>query len=360
MPARLRHLSDPVERSQEIRQILRHFADLVKLQTKKMGQNRNNLNLSVVIVAQDEERTIGAVLDAVKDIASEIILVDSGSTDNTVEIAKAHGAACQYRAWQGYADQKNFAISQAKSSWILSLDADEILTEPLVAEIKDLLSSNQCEQYAGFTIPRILYIGNQPLKHGGFYPDAQLRLFKNGHGQFNDRIVHESIKVTGPVRQLINPMLHYAYPNLTAFAQAMDKYAHLSAQEFTKRYAPKINPEPALIGSKHSDPIRENEESLGAPASSRLQNPRQGDQTESSESPFIDLTPSYSLRWRTSKLNELLHPCWTFLYRYIGRAGFLDGTLGLKANLIYANYVQKKIKYLRESLTEDLWRGARQ
>jgi glycosyltransferase involved in cell wall biosynthesis len=251
-------------------------------------------SLSVVIVAQDEERTIGQVLDAVKPIASEIILVDSGSQDKTLEIAKSRGAVCYHQQWQGYAKQKNFAISLASDDWILSLDADEVLSDALANEIETVLSDSS-DQYEGYLIPRFLYIGNTALCHGGFYPDAQLRLFKRGKGQFKPRMVHESVFVDGRVGRLHEAMRHYAYPDFTAYEAAMDKYARLSAQEFAQR---------GEIG------------------------------------------------WRASRLNELVHPWWTFVYKFVFRGGFLDGEMGLKANWIYRDYVRKKISYLREAVTK--------
>lgn len=252
-------------------------------------------NLSVVIVAQDEEATIGAVIEAVKKIAHEIILVDSGSTDKTVEIARSHGAVCHHHAWEGYAAQKNFAISLAKAKWILSLDADEVLTEALAAEIEAIFALPESGQLDGYRIPRILYIGDTAITHGGFYPDAQLRLFQNGKGQVAPRMVHESVVVNGKIGQLKEPMLHYAYANFDEFESAMDKYARLSAQEF------------ALRGQ---------------------------------------------LGWRVSKINEWLHPWWTFFYKYVVRGGFLDGADGIKAHCIYRDYARKKITYLRELISK--------
>lgn len=247
--------------------------------------------LSVVIVAQDEERTIGRVIEAVKPIADEIVLVDSGSTDKTIEIAQGLGAHVQHQDWLGYAGQKNFAIDLAKNDWILSLDADEILTPELVAEIKQILSDPAATEYDGYKLPRVLYIGDTPVKHGGFYPDAQLRLIQRGKGRFNDRMVHEAIKVSGPVKMLNNCMLHYAYKDVAGFSAAMEKYAQLSAKEFAKRK---------------------------------------------------------KFGWKTHPVNEILHPAWTFLYRYFARGGLLDGALGLKLANIYSDYVRKKIRYLRE------------
>lgn len=249
------------------------------------------MSLSVVLVAQDEERNIARVLSAVKPIADEIVLIDSGSTDRTVEIAKELGAVCHYRQWAGFAEQKNYALSLATGDWVLSLDADEVLSPELVTEIKQLLASSSATEYDGYRIPRVLYIGDQPVRHGGFYPDAQLRLIKKGAGTFNDRLVHEAIKVNGPVGVLTNSMNHFAYATVDEFSNAMEKYARLSASEFAR-------------GRKFG--------------------------------------------WRCHPLNELVHPLWTFLYRYLGRGGVLDGTLGLNLANIYSGYVRKKIRYLRE------------
>lgn len=248
--------------------------------------------LSVVIVAKNEERTIGRVLDAVSAIANEMLVVDSGSDDKTIEIANAKGARVVHQDWLGYAGQKNFALSLAKSEWLLSLDADEIMTPEAVAEVKEIVSGETAGKCAGYKIPRVLYIGEHPVRHGGFYPDAQLRLIQNGKGKFRDRMVHERIFVDGAVGDLKHPMLHYSYRNVDEFTKAMDKYARLSAEQYRQD------------GSK---------------------------------------------KWRANPVNELLHPAWTFFARYILRLGFLDGKLGFELNMIYSNYVRNKIRYLRES-----------
>ena len=247
--------------------------------------------LSLVIVAQNEERTIGKVLDAAKPLCDEIILVDSGSTDRTKEISASYGARVVHQDWLGYGAQKNFAMGLAEGEWILSLDADEILTPPLVSEIKQSLSSSDALEFDGFKIPRLLFIGDKPVWHGGFYPDAQLRVIKNGAGMFNDRLVHEAIKVKGKTKTLKHHMQHYSYVNVEQFEAAMEKYARLHAQEFVKRTDKKKN---------------------------------------------------------VSHLNEMIHPMWTFFYRYVCRGGFLDGDLGIKLNLCYSSYVGRKIRYLRE------------
>ncbi len=251
-------------------------------------------SLSAVIIAQDEERTIARVLSAVKDLVSEIVLVDSGSSDRTKEIAGDFGARVIHQDWLGYAAQKNFALEQACGDWVLSLDADEIVTPELAAEISTLFSSAEYENWDGLKIARLMFVGEQAIAHGGFYPDAQLRLFRRGMGRFNDRLVHESVSLQGRVRQMKNHMLHLSYRDVEHFKTAHEKYARLAAQESLR--------------------------SGFRPA-------------------------------KASLLNLCLHPVWTFFYRFVWRMGFLDGQLGLEMNLAYSDYVRKKILYLRESVT---------
>ena len=247
--------------------------------------------LSVTIVARNEERTISDVLRSVADLADETVFLDSGSSDRTPEIAKQFGVRFYHQDWLGFAEQKNRAIDLATGDWILSLDADEVLTPALQKEIRDLLFQGIPEAIAGFRIPRVLFIGHTPVRGGGFYPDAQLRLIRRSRGRFAPRIVHESVRVDGQVRQLRHDMLHYAYRDVDEFAATMEHYARLSAQHY-----------------------------FG-----------QG-----------------STAWRASRLNEALTPAWTLLYRQLVRGGILQGPLCWRLNRIYAGYVQKKIRYLRE------------
>lgn len=253
--------------------------------------------ISVVIVAKNEEKKIGMVLDAVQSIADEIIVVDSGSTDKTVSVAESHGARCLFQEWLGYAAQKNFAIDLAASDWVLSLDADEVLTPELQKEILKLKITGEINQFDGYKLPRILLIGNKPVRFGGFYPDAQLRLIKKGRGQFNNRMVHEAIKISGPVRTLHNHMLHYGYNTVEEFSQAMEKYARLSAEEYKKQRA---------SGGEHRDKYN-------------------------------------------NAFACFARPIWTFAYRYLLRGGIMDGVLGLQLALEYSIYVNKKIQYTRSN-----------
>jgi len=249
--------------------------------------------LSITIVANNEERTIANVLTSVRDLADEIVFLDSGSRDRTPEIAQSFGVRFYHQDWLGYAEQKNRAIDLATGEWILSLDADEVLTPALADEIRELMRRGIPDEVAGFRIPRVLYIGDQPVRGGGFYPDAQLRLIRKGRGHFQPRVVHESIKADGRVRQLKHDMLHYAYTDVDQFADTMDHYARLSAQHY--------------------------------------------------------LETGYSW-WQASRPAETLKPAWTFFYRQIIRAGILLGPLCWRLNVIYAEYVRKKVTYLREMI----------
>jgi glycosyltransferase involved in cell wall biosynthesis len=250
-------------------------------------------SLSAVIIAQDEERTIGRVLSAIKDLVSEIVLVDSGSSDRTMDIAREYSARVIHQDWLGYSEQKNFALEQAGGDWILSLDADEIVTPELAEEIKMVLSKPNLESWHGFKLARLMFVGDQAVAHGGFYPDTQLRLFRRGVGRFKDRLVHESVAVRGRIGRLKNHLLHLSYRDLDHFKSAHEKYARLAAQE--------------------------------------------------------SLRSGFNLG-KGSLLNLYLHPPWTFVYRYILRGGFMDGALGLQMNLAYSDYVRKKILYYREAV----------
>ncbi|MBK7838748.1 MAG: hypothetical protein IPJ49_13915 [Candidatus Obscuribacter sp.] len=157
-------------------------------------------------------------------------------------------------------------------------------------EITQLKQSPLFEKFDGYKLPRVLYIGDTPVKHGGFYPDAQLRLFKRGKGHWGERLVTEAIKMEGPVTVLKNHMDHYSYKTVDDFANAMDKYARLSAQEFYNR----------------------------------------GD-------------AKYAAAWSRVIQSDLV-----FYLSLFGRAGFMDGALGLKLATIYADYVRNKVRYLRE------------
>jgi glycosyltransferase involved in cell wall biosynthesis len=272
-------------------------------------------SLSVVIITLDEEanisRTLASVAELVKQTAGEIIVVDSGSTDRTVEIAKSFGAKVYVEPWKGYAAQKNSAIDKASGDWILSLDADEEVSPPLSIEIPEMLVAEEIwrregmptgdsleetsmrdrglnqwaldEEPDGFEIPRRnLFLGKW-IKHGGFYPDRKLRLFRRGTGRVEERAVHETIKMDGCATFLKGGLIHHAYPTLQSYIGHMNKYSTLGAEMAV------------------------------------AERPR-----------------GFSL-W-----NIVVRPWATFIYNYFFRLGFLDGKEGLLLHMYHAIYVSWK------------------
>ncbi len=187
--------------------------------------------LSVTIVAQDEEADIG---DCVASVAwaDEVIVVDGGSRDRTVEIAERGGARVIRQSWLGYAAQKNFALDHATHEWVFSLDADERVTSELRTEIATVLDRGP--EYEGYEVPRRSYFLGQWMRHGGWYPDYNLRLFRRGKGRFRERAVHEGVDVEGRVGRLRAPIDHYTYRTLSEYVQRMDHYSTLAASELRR------------------------------------------------------------------------------------------------------------------------------
>ena len=275
------------------------------------------MNLSVVIITVNEEanlsRTLASVKPLVADGKGEIIVVDSGSTDRTVEIAKSFGANVFVEEWKGYAAQKNSAIDKAKGDWILSLDADEELSSNLAAEITAALTDQslrenhqgvpdcatdrwqailQVQRDSGIPLSRFtfgywlrrnnFFLGRS-IKHGGFWPDPKMRLFRRGAGRFEDRSVHEDVRLEGPEGTLDNALIHHSYPTLSDYIDHMNRYSSLGAE---------------MVAAKG--------------------------------------------RVRFSFVNIVLRPMFSFTYNYFFRLGFLDGREGLLLHLYHGVYVSWK------------------
>ena len=190
-------------------------------------------SLSVAIVAFNEAANLERTLASV-GWADEIVVVDSGSADRTVEIAREFGAAVQVRPWPGFAAQKNFAIAQCTGAWVLSLDADEELSPELQAEVRTVLATDP--PVDGFRLKRRnLFLGRW-IRHGGFYPDSKLRLFRRkaaGAGalpHFQERPVHETIASSGSEQTLRSDLIHHAYPTLAGYLEHMNRYSSLGAE----------------------------------------------------------------------------------------------------------------------------------
>jgi glycosyltransferase involved in cell wall biosynthesis len=243
--------------------------------------------LSVAIVTHNEEANIARTLASVQ-WADQIVVVDSHSTDRTAEIARSFNAAVIIRDWPGFAAQKNFAIAQCAGDWILTLDADEELTPELATEIRSTLIASPAAT-AFHLKRRNLFLGRW-IKHGGFYPDAKLRLFRRNAEstpQFAARPVHEVIHFNGPTATFQADLIHHAYPTLASYIEHTDRYSTLSA--------------PILVDKGHT-----------------------------SHNPLAFIAQVFLL------------PRITFIQNYIFRLGFLDGREGLLQHLYHATYVSWK------------------
>jgi len=249
--------------------------------------------LSVAIVTLNEEGNLPRTLNSVR-FADEIVLVDSGSTDRTVEIAAGYGVKVFSEPWKGFAGQKNFAIERCSGDWVLSLDADEELTEELRVEIGRMLDADgQTAPPVDAYLVRVRHIFlKRWMRYGGYYPDLKMRLFRrfatDGSPQrFTERVVHESVSVKGRVETMESDLLHHGYPNLGIYIEHMNRYSSLGAQ---------------ILASK--------------------------EKVSRSGVAFC---------W-----NVALVPGLTFAWNYIFRWGFLDGREGLLLHLYHSGYVSWK------------------
>src|SRR5215813_3459930 len=243
------------------------------------------MSLSVVIITRNEESNIGRTLASVA-FADERVVVDSGSTDRTLGIARDEGATVFEEGWKGYAQQKNSAIAKASGDWILSLDADEEVSPELAQSIRQA-TVNATSNVAGYFIARRnLFLGRW-IRHGGFYPDRKLRLFRRGKGEFAERAVHETMRIHGETDVLEGDHIHYAYPTLTGYIETMNRYSSLGAEVA----------------------MQKGEVSRSFPA-------------------FL--------------FNVRIRPALNFLWNYFFRAGFLDGREGFLLHLYHHGYVSWK------------------
>ncbi|HUH59906.1 MAG TPA: glycosyltransferase family 2 protein [Candidimonas sp.] len=184
------------------------------------------MNLSVIIITKNEARHIGECLDSVA-FADEIIVVDSGSTDDTCAIAAAKGAKVTVtHDWPGFGRQKNRALDLATKEWVLSIDADERVTPELAAEIQRTLAQPNADAYK---IARLSNFGGRWIRHSGWWPDHVLRLFKRGSARFKDVAVHESVQTASPVAVLESHFLHYPYADLETFIAKINHYSSEAA-----------------------------------------------------------------------------------------------------------------------------------
>ena len=181
--------------------------------------------LSVIIITKNEAEHIGRCLASV-NWADEIIVLDSGSDDDTVEICKQYTDNVFITDWPGFGIQKQRALNKAQGDWVLSIDADEVVTPELKVEIEKAL---QQRHNNGYEIPRLSSYCGRQIRHGGWWPDYVLRLFRRDCGQFTDSVVHESILVQGQVGRVHSPLLHDAFVNLDEVLHKVNCYSTLGA-----------------------------------------------------------------------------------------------------------------------------------
>lgn len=188
--------------------------------------------LSTIIITKNSAATLAACLESVQTIAAEIIVVDSGSTDDTINIAKRFTTKVYHADWQGYGVQKNRALAYATCPWILTIDSDEILSPECAAAIQQTLSN---PAYDAYRIRMFMVFAGKTLRHGNSVKYF-LRLFKKSAGKFSDSTVHESVIINTPSGKIDAPILHYSYLNLSAWIQKMNLYTDISLSNDNRNY----------------------------------------------------------------------------------------------------------------------------
>jgi glycosyltransferase involved in cell wall biosynthesis len=190
------------------------------------------VGLSAVLITLDEEANIADCLASIS-FADEVIVVDSGSTDRTVELAEKAGAKVVRTAdWPGFGPQKNRALAHATHDWVLSIDADERVTPALQGEIVAAIAGST---FDGWDIPRRSSFCGRYMAHSGWYPDRVTRLFRRTRGRFSDDLVHERVVVDGAIGHLRNDLLHATYPDLETMLAKLDRYSTASARAMYER-----------------------------------------------------------------------------------------------------------------------------
>lgn len=200
----------------------------------KINMNISTNKLSIVIITKNEEKVIS---DAIKSaqFADEVVVLDSGSTDKTCEIAQALGAKVYQQDWLGFGPQKNRAVELASNDWIFVLDSDERITEELKSELIEELKE---PKFDGYFVARLNNFFGKNIKTCGLYPDYTIRFFNRNRGKFTDVSVHESVRIDGKTTNLKNHMLHLAYESIEEFISKQNRYSSLNHKKSLclKRY----------------------------------------------------------------------------------------------------------------------------
>lgn len=192
------------------------------------------VSLSVVIITFNEAANIGRCLQALGDVADDVLVVDSFSTDRTVAICREHGARVLQHAFVGYVEQKNYATAQAKFDYVLQLDADEVLTDELRQSIR---TTKEQWQHAAYSLARLTNYCGHWVRHGGWYPDRKLRLYDRRLGHWTGLLLHERYEVNPgeAIGHLAGDALHYSYPSIAQHVSQLNKFTSITAQELALR-----------------------------------------------------------------------------------------------------------------------------
>ena len=189
-------------------------------------------SLSVIVITRNESARLRACLESVA-FAGEVVVVDSGSTDDTREIAQALGArVIRTDDWPGFGTQKNRALDLATGDWVLSIDADERVTTALRAQIEDATANPRFDAYS---VNRSSSYCGQFMRHSGWYPDRVVRLFRRGSARFSDDLVHEALQVRGPIGRLDGELLHESFADFEAVLDKLNRYSTAGAHDLHRR-----------------------------------------------------------------------------------------------------------------------------
>jgi glycosyltransferase involved in cell wall biosynthesis len=210
-------------------QISGHYASVFKISMSRPP-------VSVTIIARNEEKNLPRAIESVR-WANEVIVVDSGSTDQTVEIARQLGAKVFQNAWPGYGQQKNYAQRQASYDWVLNIDADEVVSPELALEIQATLQdlAQGKIQARGFYFPRKTYYMGRWIRHGGWYPNHLVRLADRRCARWSEPNIHEALLVDGEVTELRQPLDHFSFNSIDDQVSTNLRFARLGAQELVRR-----------------------------------------------------------------------------------------------------------------------------
>ena len=190
-----------------------------------------NQEISIVIITLNEEKNIERCLKSVQ-WAGEIVIVDSGSVDRTIEICRKYTDKIFEVEWMGFGLTKKFAVDAAKNDWIFSIDSDEEVTVELKRKIQEILKDPSVN---GYNVKRKSFYLGKMIHHCGWDRDYPVRLFNRKHGNFNDKSVHESVKIEGEKHKIHEPMLHYTYPTIHSHIEKINRYTDLSADQLFEK-----------------------------------------------------------------------------------------------------------------------------